>query len=148
MVQSNRNKMMHAPFCVCPDSRVGHRSGSATVRKLRTNPDVCITRKRTKNKISGLKYIQYIVQCTECGGSQEMTLSGSEKNNIRESPNQHCSGEAASKKSGEGPDRHLEGDPGAVCSRGDGAQQHGLGQPERKEVMKSYLNRKPDWSSL
>ena len=69
LLQTNINNMMHTPPCVCPDSRVVHRSGSATVRRLRTNPDVCITRKRTKNKISGLKYIQYIVQCTECGGA-------------------------------------------------------------------------------
>ena len=201
---------MHTPSCVCPDSRVAHRSGSATVRRLRTNPDVCITRKRTKNKISGLKYIQYNVQCTECGGSQEMPLSGSEKHNIihnsevhnithnnpshtsigaesplqsgeaahhheahhhpgaevhdrvadplcpgaecciegvREFSNQHCSGEAAIQMSGEDYDQHHEGGPDTVCSGGGGAQQHGLVQPEGKEVIQSCFNSKPDLSS-
>ena len=65
---------------------------------------------------------------------------------VREFSNQHCSGEAAIQMSGEDPDQHHEGGPDTVCSGGGGAQQHGLVQPEGKEVIQSCFNSKPDWS--
>ena len=65
--QANR---LHTPSCVCPDNRAGHRSGSARVKVLRQNTEIQITKKKTKNITSKLKYNQYIVKCTRpfCGG--------------------------------------------------------------------------------
>ena len=146
MVQTNRKKMVHTPSCACPDNRVEHRSGSATIRALRHNPDVSSIKIKTKNMTTKLKNSQYIVKCTrpKCEGG-EISIAG---DTVNAEKLKFRGGSASGNPMLATPITRPNIPILPLLSRTEYNPKPTAGASQvQPEVVKSSFNRKSDWSS-